>query len=354
MYYHIYPKKMKKLRAWVASSNSLCLDLRSKLEFKSCHLKSSTNIPLSQLALRQAELPPKRLLFAVIEPLHHQGCSSWLIERGWQIPWVFWEGHFNWKDLAASTQWVNDSNSDSKTWLLFQPSPFLEKNIDMIESSLPKDKLWYDCLDIGCGAGRDIGWLLSRQKKWRASAFDALPGAMVRTETLVRNLDVAPYLDVLAQAKLMPDGRWKLISNAWWKNRKDNPDSDEIDEVAKRLEMAKLECPEKQVLPFHKFYTKLAPKKPSKFDLILNIRFLSRPFLHEAPNLLNVGGYFLISHFVHDHNYDYKHPKQSQRLEINEIRDLYRDTKYMEVVQDLIEESEDGRPMNSILVRKIS
>jgi SAM-dependent methyltransferase len=354
---------MKKLRAWIESNNSLCLDLRSKLEFKSCHLKLSTNIPLSQLALRQAELPPKRLPFAVIEPLNDRGCSSWLADHGWQIPWVFWEGHFTWKDILAN-EWTAISKNNKK-WLLFQPSPFLEKNIDLIEQNLLlSEKKPWRCLDIGCGAGRDIGWLLSRgEGKWRASAFDYLPGAMIRTEMIVRNLDVAQYLDILAQAKLRPDGQWKLISNAWWPINKDRQHKDMVvtdrdEEISKRSEMAKLECQDNQVLPFKEFYKNLLPRSneaDKKFDLILNIRFLSRPFLLQVPDLLNLGGYFIISHFVHDNIHEYKHPKRSLRLGLNEISDLYRSmSSQLEIVQDVIEESEDGRPINSVLVRRIS
>lgn len=342
---------MKKLRAWIDSSNSLCLDLRTKLDFKACHLKSSTNIPLSQLVLRQSELPPKRLPFAVIEPLENQGCSSWLIEQGWQVPWVFWEGEMVWKQVRAN-QWTSETDEQ---WLLFQPSPFLMSNIETLEQSLPKDTPW-TCLDIGCGSGRDVGWLLARGNQWRASALDSLAGAMVRTDLLVQNLNVAPQLDLLAQAKLMNNGQWKLISNAWW-NEHHNQDTkelqDSMDEISKRLAMTELESTDKDLYSFSDFYKHLKPDSPSTFDLILNIRFLSRPFLLQVPDLLNVGGYFIISHFVDDERYDYKQPKKSLRLEMNEISNLYSNMSNMEIVKDVIEEIEDGRPINSIMVRKV-
>lgn len=341
---------MMKLRSWVESSNTLCLDLRSKIDFKACHLKSSTNIPLSQLSMRQSELPPKRLPFAVLEPLNAQGCSSWLTEHGWDIPWVFWEGSIQWKEIS---EWTSSKDS-TEQWLLFQPSPFLEKNIELIEETLPSDRDW-QCLDIGCGSGRDIGWILSRSTPWKASAFDALQGAMVRTDLLVRNLNVSQHMNILAQAKLLNNGKWKLISNAWWNNKKENVElQDSMDEITKRLEMSELENRNQEELSFTEFYKSLSSDNNERFDLILNIRFLSRPFLHLVPDMLNVGGSFVISHFVHDEIHEYSHPKRSLRLELNEISDFYKNMSYMEVIKDVIEESEDGRPINSIIVRRIS
>jgi SAM-dependent methyltransferase len=327
---------MKKLRAWIESTSNLhCLDLRSKLEFKSCHLITSTNIPLSQLESRQAELPPKQVPFAVIEPLNAQGCSSWLIEHGWQIPWVFWEGQLVWKDMVTH-QWA--THLETKKQLLFKPSPFLENHIEEIEGSLSKNKSPWQVLDIGCGAGRDVGWILTREGQWRASAIDYLSGSMDRTETIVRNLNVDQYMNTLAQAKLMPDGQWKLIANTWF---------------PRRPAITVTSTDEQEPRPFQAFYNTLLPTAKAKFDLILNIRFLSRPFLNQVPELLNEGGYFLISHFVHDPTrFEYKQPKPSLRLELNEIRRFFENIKDMEIIYDVIDKSEDGRPLNSILVRK--
>ncbi|KAI9256832.1 hypothetical protein EDC94DRAFT_615911 [Helicostylum pulchrum] len=342
---------MKILRAWIESSNTLCLDLRTKLDFKQRHLKSSTNIPLSQLVLRQSELPPKRLPFAVIEPINEKGCSSWLVEHGWQVSWIVWEGNLQWKEIEAN-QWTDNDDQH----VLFQPSPFLSSNIELLEQGLKERDEW-TFLDVGCGSGRDVGWLLTRNKKWRASAFDYLAGAMVRTDILVRNLHVAQQLDILAQVKLMNNGQWQLISNAWW-NEQHNQDTKELqdsqDEITRRLAMVELEnSNKKELYTFKELYHHLLPKtKYDTFDLILNIRFLSRPFLLEVPQLLNVGGYFIISHFVDDERYNYKQPKKSLRLQVNEISELYGKMSQMEVIKDVIEEIEDGRPVNSIIVRR--
>ncbi|KAG2195656.1 hypothetical protein INT47_002895 [Mucor saturninus] len=343
---------MKLLRAWIESSNSLCVDLRTKLDFKQCHLKSSTNIPLSQLVLRQSELPPKRLPFAVIEPLHEKGCATWLIEQGWQVPWVLWEGELTWKQAIANG-WISDTDEQ---WLLFQPSPFLMAHMDTIElplrRRLKKDTPW-TCLDIGCGSGRDVGWLLARNKQWHASAFDSLAGAMVRTDLLVRNLNVGRQLDLLAQAKLLNNGEWKLVSDAWWDPHEETQElQDPTEEIAKRLAMTALESKDTASYTFPQFYNRLRPTAPHTFDLILNIRFLSRPFLEQVPSLLNKGGCFVISHFVDDPTYDYKQPKKSLRLQMNEISQFFAKFDDLEIVKDVIEEIEDGRPINSVIVRK--
>lgn len=347
---------MKILRAWIESSNTLCLDLRTKLEFKQRHLKRSTNIPLSQLVLRQSELPPKRLPFAVIEPVNEKGCSSWLIEQGWQVPWIVWEGNLDWKELEAN-RWVSEDTAAQH--VLFQPSPFLSHHIELLEQQ--QDKSSWTCLDVGCGSGRDIGWLLSRNKKWRACAFDYLAGAMVRTDLVVRNLSVGEQLDVLAQVKLTNSGQWQLISNGWW-NELHNQDLQELqdsqEEIVKRLAMVELENQDKSKLyALKELLDVLLPNEKKKiyecgFDLILNIRFLSRPFLLKVPELLNVGGCFVISHFVDDERYDYKQPKKSLRLKSNELKELFGGMDQMEIMKDVVEEIEDGRPVNSVIVRR--
>lgn len=343
---------MKAFRTWVESGNTLCLDLRKKIDFTACHLKRSTNIPLSQLELRQSELPPKRLPFAVLEPLDSKGCASWLTEHGWQVPWVFWEGQLEWNDM---TPWIAPKTEEKK-WLLFQASPFLQKQIKAIEESLPQDRPW-QFLDIGCGSGRDVGYILARGKQWQGSAFDSMPGALIRTDALVKNLQVAQKVRALAQARLMHNGQWKLISSAWLDNMRTTGVED-IDEKMKRLDMSKLENGRPEELSFSELYDSILPAnatdRSNKFDLVLNVRFLSRPFLHLVPELLNIGGYFLISHFLHDGVHEYQHPKRTSRLELNEISDLFNSMENMEIVTDAIEESEDGRPMNSVLVRRIA
>ncbi|KAI8883162.1 hypothetical protein K501DRAFT_250040 [Backusella circina FSU 941] len=336
---------MDKLQAWKESRNRLCLDLRSKQEYRNRHLIPSTNIPLQQLSVRQAELPLKHIPFAIVEPANSKNGSSWLIDRGWTCPWVFSENNTFWEQ-AKKKELVETDNTDAlcqhsvkKPWFLFQPSPFLEENIQLIENGLSsrKNGATWTCLDLGCGSGRDIGWILARNKyvlsnaKWRVSAIDSQLGSILHTESMINNLDERESLDMLAQAKLMSDGSWKVVSNL--------------------LKKDSIMDPELGYFNYNLFSALNVDK--AQFDLILNIRFLSRPFLRQVPDLLKVGGYFIISHFLHDEDHPYQQPKRSHRLEKGELRDIFDCTSNMEFIKEEYGKAEDGRPIQSVIVRKM-
>lgn len=360
---------MNKLQAWKESRNRLCLDLRTRQEYKDRHLIPSTNIPLQQLSIRQAELPLKDVPFAVIEPSNSKNCSSWLLDRGWSCSWVFSENNAFWEEAEQNDLVEIDSNSTSsdysmkKPWFLFQPSPFLEENIQLIENGLSKNdkgSTW-TCLDMGCGSGRDVTWILSRNKyllsdsKWQVSAIDGQLGPILRTESMINNMDARKHLDMLAQAKLLKDGSWKLVSNLLEKDCTIDPELGYFNynaefEDTKRLERRSAKM--KPSVSTMDFFNSLNMDKP-EFDLILNIRFLSRPFLRQVPDLLKVGGYFILSHFLHDEDHLYEQPKRSHRLEKDEIRNTYNCTNNMEIIKEEYGKTEDGRPIQSVIVRKI-
>lgn len=300
---------MNKFLAWKQSPKPhLCLDLRPTRQFDKYRVVSSLNIPLDELTKRQSELPPKHLPMAVIEP--HQNKtkpfgSPWLIERGWQCPWVIYSHEFRWpaliKDGIATNQAPNIDHSD-KT-VLFQPSPFLQRNIEKLELTLPDQRV---CLDVGCGSGRDVSFLMKRG--WHAWAFDSQAGAVERAKQVATHLGVLDNLDVLARAKLLNNGFWRFKDPA-------------------------------------------ADLKGKTFDLILNIRFLSRPFLNQVPSMLKVGGYFVISHFVDQG--EYEKPKKNHRLNVGELKEVFGDMENMEILEDEIDSAEDGRPLQCMIVRRI-
>ena len=89
-----------------------------------------------------------------------------------------------------------------------------------------------------------------------------------------------------------------------------------------------------------------------QFDLILTIRFLVRPLLPLLPKLLAVGGYLVISHFVEDGVHTYDQPRKDHRLQLGELAELYGSMDNVEVVTDVLEQIEDGRPINSVIIKK--
>ncbi|KAI8139127.1 S-adenosyl-L-methionine-dependent methyltransferase [Fennellomyces sp. T-0311] len=310
------------LSRWKQSpiSNQLCLDLRSPQAYQLRHLAPSTNIPWHQLQLRCAELPPKNIPFAVIEPHDTPGeCCRWLEDHGWQCPYVFQEDDDAF--WTAAQRYIQPDPMPPKPWLLFKPCPFLTQHMDWIEK-----KSGRTCLDIGCGSGRDVAWLLSRG--WNVYALDSLKGAVERTQQLAQNMGVDDRLLACVQAKIMADGKWKTF---------DEPAPDD-----KRAKFS-------PGIPASAFFERLGS---SKFDMILTIRFLVRSLLPQLPQLLNVGGYLVMSHFVEDGVHTYDQPRKDHRLQLGELATLYGSMQNMEVVVDVIEQIEDGRPVNSVIIKK--
>ncbi|KAI8098022.1 uncharacterized protein B0P05DRAFT_523019 [Gilbertella persicaria] len=295
---------MNRLHAWKASQlPHLCLDLRSPVQYHKCHLVPSTNIPFSKLTQRQAELPPKHIPMAVLEPAEIPHASDWLLQRGWTCPFVFSEDTLDWQALIHQQLATQDK---PRPWVLFQPSPFLQEQIEQIESGLQKQKPWR-CLDLGSGAGRDIGWLVSTRPSWQATGFDSQPGAIQRMTQLVQSMGIQDRIQ-MAQVKFEHCGQWKWTSE---------------------------------------------PQPIHTYDLILNIRFMSRAFWQKVPHLLSPGGCFVLSQFYHEEWMIYKQPKLSQRLQLGEIERVFGDMHHMEIIVNEIKKTEDGRPLQCVIVRKI-
>jgi hypothetical protein len=105
-----------------------------------------------------------------------------------------------------------------------------------------------------------------------------------------------------------------------------------------------------------------------RYDLVLSIRFLNRAFLPTLLGVVRSGGYVVISTFVNDGIHTYDKPRGSRhRLELGEIRRFFERVSeserrsgrdYLgewEVLEDRIEQIDDGRPVNSVLAqRKVS
>ncbi|RUS19197.1 hypothetical protein BC937DRAFT_87849 [Endogone sp. FLAS-F59071] len=404
----LLPSSPSLFLAWKSSfppSPFLCLDLRSASAFVVRHLVPSTNIPGDELADRWYELPPKQTPFAVVEPKESRDFAAWLVKKGWCVPWVLREEDETvWREanefgmlwtergptkvqhegiLAVSErdpQCVLDLSIPPEPWLLFHPCPFLASNIVFIERSLAlrhpplqqssstEFRPWR-CLDIGCGSGRDITWLLSRSEaRWTATALDAWTGAVERTRALFESMKFGGRVECLAQAKVMADGGWRLISPA---QRPAEAQQQELDGVDKNAPPVLADTrssnsnpnisatPSKKEifspgLPTSTFFSHLFPNNSSSptFDLILTIRFLSRPLLPHLSQLLAPGGFLLVSHFVDDPNYEYDTPRPEHRLRRGELAEIYGALEGLEIVIDKVDKVEDGRPVNSVLVKR--
>jgi hypothetical protein len=97
---------------------------------------------------------------------------------------------------------------------------------------------------------------------------------------------------------------------------------------------------------------------PAQYDLVLMVRFLSRPFIRSIAAdglraLLKPGGFFLLSTFTDDGVTQYAQPSSTSfRLNgVEEIEQLAKELGWQLLCND-ITRSEDGRPISDCLFRK--
>ncbi|CAJ0636835.1 9232_t:CDS:2 [Entrophospora sp. SA101] len=314
------------LNHWFTSSNRLLLDLRSLDVHYRRRIIPSACIPVSDLNLYWFELPPKSIPFAVLEPSDNKGVANQLLkDHGWRINWVF-----------------NEADDEMKKWFLFRPNPFLMNNIELIEQSLIGESFMYDqqkkvfnCLDVGCGSGRDICWLSARKSSgvdWYVTGMDVLTSALDRAKLLAKRMDV-PHKIQTINAKILNNGNIKLL-------------------------LPIREDENKEIITSEKEHKKESNEEilNKRYDLVLCIRFLNRNFFDKMINLVNPGGFLLLSTFVDDKIHVYERPHSDEhRLKLGELSEIVKNKyQHFNIIQDKIEFIEDGRPVNSFLVRRKS
>ncbi|CAG8536601.1 3111_t:CDS:2, partial [Paraglomus brasilianum] len=367
-------------QSWLASTPRLLLDFRPLTSHFTKRIIPSTCIPLSEISCLWFELPTKQVPFAVLEPHTNVGCSKkYLITRGWKVNWIFEDTDELW-EIARESNCVEEGDGSSnkrQQWVLFQPNPFLMSNVESVEQSLLKlgdhtGSFTLECLDIGCGSGRDTVWLcaIRNEVDWRVTAVDAWPGALERTRALAKGLGVEKRVETV-NAKVMADGDIRGISEG------DNADyGDKSGLNVKEVGIGRcidLSNNDASVVRTHDstpaiIANDILPNRPQfsstptslpfldrTYDLVLMIRFLSRELFPTIRRLVRPGGYVLISTFVNSPSHPlYSNPKSNKhRLELNELRGIFEKWDDFDIVKDVIEVIEDGRPVNSFLARKV-
>ncbi|ORX62427.1 S-adenosyl-L-methionine-dependent methyltransferase [Hesseltinella vesiculosa] len=291
----------KRLLQWQQSDlRHLCLDVRPQQEYLLDHLRTSVNIPLDHLPKRMAELPPKQQPFTLITHDHpdQDDAKQWLVGHGWQPRVVFRPRHELCFWPKAKALGCHGTGLRPATFL-FRPHPLLQDHLGLLQDKLhnaedPSDGGDVHVLDIGCGSGRDLTWLLNAHPTWQGTGIDALQGAQERFAwTTLPVRDRVQFLQIKIGATLA---------------------------------------------------------LPRRYHLVLMMRCLIRPFLSGSlPNLVRPGGLVVLSHFVDQG--DYLYPRKHLRLQPKELEQWALDFGFSLLV-NRTDTTEDGRPTHSVILAK--
>ncbi|SPO22224.1 uncharacterized protein UTRI_02232_B [Ustilago trichophora] len=271
--------------------------------------------------------------------------------------------------------------------LLFRPSNAVHRSVLNLETNTHRDGA-LRVLDLGCGAARDLAWILhgSRtrpsSRTWTGVGVDNWKAVLKRAQQLIEDLylnsrqpvlssqasSAAPFCEKLLWAKCSDDGFLEPLTGTG-KGKSIQTASDDEQLWGEYLQAG------------------LAPLLPgadngeesnsvdAKFDLILCIRFHPRALLPRLSHLVRIGGIVLLSHFVtlseaereaaiqaHPQaTIDYDSPPPEGRIQPGEIESLIGAWNASAVEAGLtwtiesqvLEPIEDGRIIKSVALRKV-
>ena len=316
------------LKQWSLNRQRHCLDLRSSQAYDMVHLVPSTSIPLSTLDQRFGQLPPKNIgvTFLILTDsdstqFKGQSIDQHLRSRGWTIDGMitiplrdpserdFWDYANSLKILGSSRQGAE---------LLFRPSPILEAWIETIERDIVKRTTRFEgrSLDIGCGSGRDMGYLSSRKFHWNLSGLDDWEKALERASIMVSSINPT---------------------------RKVNCIYAEIDEKKGNMRPLSAEGEVNLRTIFNE-----------KCDLVCVIRCFPKGLFGQLHLVVKDGGYLIFSHFTNPKTKadKYDSPPKEGRVKGGEVEKLLRKgCKRWNVLRAEYSKSEDGRPLWDVVAK---
>ncbi|WFD18009.1 NAD(+) synthase (glutamine-hydrolyzing) [Malassezia caprae] len=337
--------------AYCALERPLCLDVRPRTAFAQGHLRHAVSIDgLGALRTRFSTLPPRGVPFLVIGAdadlvQTFVPCERWAIVAivlvDTDVPASLREHATHpvhvlrtaaLRHLAAE-RWTCEDDAA----LLFEPAPVVARAL----AHLPTAPL--TVLDLGCGAGRDLAYALTecrrQQRVCRATGVDRWRAALRRAALLMEDLHVDAgdqVCEALLAYDMLDDGRIRPVRDAG----APEPAACTLDAWAAHLPHA-------------------------RYDAVWVVRFWPRALLRALPQLVRPGGLLVLSHFAHAPADDvprrgaplaaYASPPVEHRVHAHEIPSLLAHwrTHYgpCEVLEQCIEPVEDGRPVQSVLVR---
>ncbi|KAI8049979.1 hypothetical protein BDF22DRAFT_697738 [Syncephalis plumigaleata] len=335
------PTDIEQVRELLATwCNSLAaqrvMDTRTKEQFEQRQLQYSVSIPYNELDKHWSELPSRNSPFALLLPLQENTMDEKdsvlykLRVRGWTPTVVLWDQPLLWS--VATSMGLTISNSTDiisrSIRFLFTPCPFLEEQIPRIEtlkgtnnvniSVSGQSPLVFRLCDIGCGSGRDVAWMLARSSKsqhhhsssnysWNAHAIDAWQGAVKRTCQLLASRH-------FTTERARSNGNIRYYDNG--------ASSSNVTSTADATSslMVNDQSTAKQLM------------ETSTYDLVIAVRFLERAAFPHIDSWVAPDGVC-----------DYEQPAG------RELAMYFGESRGYTVMEDRIDWTEDGRPLNSFL-----
>eukprot|EP01065_Artemidia_motanka_P009162 TRINITY_DN14683_c0_g1_i1.p1 TRINITY_DN14683_c0_g1~~TRINITY_DN14683_c0_g1_i1.p1 ORF type:complete len:245 (+),score=69.73 TRINITY_DN14683_c0_g1_i1:41-736(+) len=136
-----------------------CLDVRPAEEHARSRVRGSVSIPLGELRGRMSELPPGGCGVAVVVGTGEEAAAVRALLSKWPVlPRL-------WADVGRRE--IQTGPAPAVCPRLWQPSPFLQTSVPLVERALGSPGL---VVDVGCGQGRDLAFLA--QRGWRVAGAD--------------------------------------------------------------------------------------------------------------------------------------------------------------------------------------
>lgn len=326
--------------------------------------------------------------------------------HGWSAGWTFQDEPEFWSAFQSEMASLQSKcgsitqlpqiefgqqSSKGRYHFLFQPNPFLVKVLPRIEHELVKSR-WptptldlLRCLDLGCGAGRDMTYMVARapnqvaeqRAEWSVVGIDEWHVACERAEHLARDTfgDDGPMRSIQqSNGKDINNDRDNYNSNGYasrvstivgkidpkagvlWIKHKPSEMESRITTPTPTLFLKNIRheasSQDDLILDTLKEHSE---RSSDRFDLIVMIRFLERAVL--APMVehwLQPGGFIVWSTFVADQDLPaYSKPGPAHRLNSkDEARTILQELG-LEIVVSEISRVEDGtRSVANIVARK--
>ncbi|KAG0231296.1 hypothetical protein BGX31_005564 [Mortierella sp. GBA43] len=271
---------------------------------------------------------------------------------------------------------------------LFRPNPDLVKILPQIEQELVRLRSTSEpdkttpllrCLDVGCGSGRDMIYMVARSAndqairgaEWSTLGLDQREDMCALVQQLARDTFLCDDSDdkigndtngshpgrALASRVSTITGKIDPTTGVLWVSSSSTSGPMESRQQPLRLKNVRyrdeaMDEAHQQLL--NQPTDSTTPDE--RFDLVVMIRFLQRPlFAPLVHHWLRPGGFIVLSTFVSDHDLpQYSKPGPAHRLQSKtEARDIFEGLG-LKVVMDEISLIEDGtRPVATVVAQKL-